>query len=412
MKSGYVIPSDNAPATEEQRDNGKTGATAVDRDECIQRAAQLVPVLQERAGPTEALRRLPEETIEALCRADLLRVVVPPRFGGLGLDFDVMLEVGAELGRGCGSTAWCYGIWASCNWLVGLYPEQTQEEYWATGIDTLCAGSLNPAGATSVSAVDGGYRLSGQWDFASGCDAATWILVPGIGPTSPLIFLLPRSGITIEDTWFTSGLRGTGSKDIIIQDAFVPAHRVLSMVDMQEARTPGRLVQDTANYRFPLFSGLIFVLAAAMVGMAQGAVESFRSTMASKVSGPRGGQVAQLSGVQVRIAGATTEVRTAGRIMQHEINEVLERARRNEMPTLEERLQARCTQAYVATLCVQAVNRVFEGGGAHALFDRSPLQRFHRDVHAASHHAALSWDIWSEQYGRVLLGLEPTNRRF
>jgi 3-hydroxy-9,10-secoandrosta-1,3,5(10)-triene-9,17-dione monooxygenase len=369
-------------------------------------------VLQERAAQTEALRRVPEETIEALCWADLLRVSVPTRYGGLGLDVDVMLDVGAELGRGCGSTAWCYGIWASCNWFVGMYPEQTQEEYWAKGINTLSAGSLNPAGATDVVGVDGGYRLSGQWDFASGCDAATWIVVPGVGPAGPLLFLLPRSDVVIEDTWFASGLRGTGSKDIFVQDTFVPGHRVLSMIDMQEARTPGRLVHDTANYRFPLFSGLPFHLVAAMVGMAQGAVESFQSSMGAKVSGPRGGQVAQLSGVQVRIAEATTEVRTARRIMQDEIAEVLERARRDETATLEERLGVRCAQAYAATLCVQAVNRLFEGGGGHALFDRSPLQRFHRDVHAASHHAALSRDIWSEQYGRVLLGLEPTNRRF
>jgi 3-hydroxy-9,10-secoandrosta-1,3,5(10)-triene-9,17-dione monooxygenase len=79
---------------------------------------------------------------------------------------------------------------------------------------------------------------------------------------------------------------------------------------------------------------------------------------------------------------------------------------------MEGRLQAKCTQAYITTLCVRAVNRLFEGGGGHALYDRSSLQGFHRDVHAASHHAALSWDIWSEQYGRVLLGLKPTNRRF
>jgi alkylation response protein AidB-like acyl-CoA dehydrogenase len=106
------------------------------------------------------------------------------------------------------------------------------------------------------------------------------------------------------------------------------------------------------------------------------------------------------------------EVETARLIMRHDLHEILERARRDTMPTLHERLRARRNQAYVATLCGRAVNRLFDGSGGHALLDTSPLQRFHRDIHAASHHVSLSWDTASEQYGRVLLGLEPTNRRF
>src|SRR5262245_52959676 len=151
------------------------------------------------------------------------RAPVPKRFGGLGLDFDVILTVAAELGRGCGSTAWVYGVWAADSWLVGMYPERAQEEYWATGPNTLCASALNPGGATSLTAVDGGYRLSGQWDFASGCDAATWMLVLGAGAPGVLGFLVPRSDFAIRDTWFASGLRGTGSKDITIEDAFIPS---------------------------------------------------------------------------------------------------------------------------------------------------------------------------------------------
>jgi len=141
-------------------------------------------------------------------------------------------------------------------------------------------------------------------------------------------------------------------------------------------------------------------------------VETFQSYMQKQASAPRGGQMAQLTGVQVRLAEATTEAWTARLIMHNDVHEILERARPSEVPTLEQRVRARRNQAYVATLCLRAVNRVFEGSGGHALFDASPLQRFHRDVHAASHHVSLSWDTASEQYGRVLLGLEPTNRRF
>jgi 3-hydroxy-9,10-secoandrosta-1,3,5(10)-triene-9,17-dione monooxygenase len=384
----------------------------MDREECVRRAAELVPVLRERAPQAEALRRVPQETIDDLCRADLFRGAVPERFGGCGFDFDFILSVAAELGRGCGSTAWCYSNWAGPTWVVGMYPEKAQEEYWATGANTLCASALNPTGATSLTAVAGGYRLSGQWDFTSGCDAATWVLVLGAVPAGVLTFLVPRSDWVIHDTWFASGLRGTGSNDIVIHDAFVPEHRALPVTDLQEARTPGRMVHDMAHYRIPLFSAFSYGLAAPMVGMAQGAVETFQAAMQKQVSAPRGGPMAQLIGVQVRLAEATMEVEAARLIMQHDIHEILARARRDEMPALEERLRARRNQAYVAMLCVRAVNRLFEASGGHALFDASPLQRFHRDIHAASHHVSLSWDTASEQYGRVLLGLEPTNRRF
>jgi 3-hydroxy-9,10-secoandrosta-1,3,5(10)-triene-9,17-dione monooxygenase len=384
----------------------------MDREGLIMRATALVPVLRERAPQAEALRCMPQETIDDLCRADLLRAVLPTRFEGHGLDFDIILDVAAELGRGCGSTAWCYGNWAVTNWVAGMYPAQAQEEYWSSGPNTFCASGLNPAGTTSLTAVAGGYRLSGQWDFASGCDAATWMLIVGAGPPGVLACLVPRSDFTIQDTWFVSGLRGTGSKDIVIHDAFVPEHRALPVADLQDARTPGRVLHDTTNYRLPLFSAGTYALAAPLVGIAQGAVETFQTAMQTKVSAPRGGPVAQLAGVQVRLAEATVEVEAARLIMQHNIQEILERGRRHETLTLEERLRARRNQGYVTTLCVRAVNRLFDGGGGHALFDSSPLQRFHRDVHAASHHVSLSWDTAAEQYGRVLLGLEPTNRRF
>jgi hypothetical protein len=184
----------------------------MDRAELIRRATALVPVLRERAPQAEALRCMPQETIDDLCRADLLRAVLPARCGGLGLDFDIIRDVAAELGRGCGSTAWCYGNWAVINWVAGMYPAQAQEEYWAAGPNTFCASGLNPAGTASLTAVTGGYRLSGQWDFASGCDAATWMLIVGAGPPGVLACLVPRAEFTIQDTWFVSGLRGTGSQ--------------------------------------------------------------------------------------------------------------------------------------------------------------------------------------------------------
>ncbi len=363
-------------------------------------------MLRQRAALTDQLRRQPKETVDDLHAAELMRAPQPKRFGGFDLDYPVVLDVAAELGRGCGSTAWCYSIWASHNWVAGMYPERAQEEYWADSVDTLSSTSLNPSGA-KVTAAEGGYRLSGHWDFSSGCDDASWAMLSGTGSDGLLYFLLPRSDYTIDDTWFVSGLRGTGSKDIMVDNAFVPEHRVLSQVDMAEGRTPGREVHGTPNFRIPLLSMFPYTLAAPIVGMAQGAVEEFEAHMANRVAYTTGEKMAEFAAVQIRLAESAAEIHAARLIMQNDGREVFALAGRQEMPTMGDRARYRRNQAYVAKLCIQAIDRLFEASGGHTIFESSPMQRFHRDVHAAAHHFGLSWDTAAELYGRARLGLEP-----
>jgi 3-hydroxy-9,10-secoandrosta-1,3,5(10)-triene-9,17-dione monooxygenase len=174
----------------------------------------------------------------------------------------------------------------------------------------------------------------------------------------------------------------------------------------------GRLLHDSPNYRISLFSFASYTLAAPILGMAQAAVEHFQTSKRQQTSVARGGDIAGLSTIQMRLAESTAEVWAAQLILQQDIADILGRARRDEEATVMQRLHVRRNQAYVAKLCVRAVNRIFEGSGEHDLYDSSPLQRYHRDIHAASHHVSLSWDTSAEQYGRVTLGLEPTNRRY
>ena len=179
----------------------------------MDRARELVPKLRHRAQRTERLRRLPEETVQDLHATKTLRAAQPTRYGGLGLNFDAVFDVAAELGRGCGSAAWCYSIWASHNWIAGMFPRQAQEEYWAKSHNTLSSTSFNPSRSHVVSD-NGGYRVSDRWDFASGVDSADWMLVVGNAPDGPAMLMVPKTDYVVEDTWFVSGLRGTGSKDV------------------------------------------------------------------------------------------------------------------------------------------------------------------------------------------------------
>ena len=379
------------------------------REELVRRAASLVPTLRERAEETEKRRQALPETVEDLKAAQLITVAQPRRYAGLGLDFDVVFDVAAELGRGCGSTAWCYGIWASHNWLLGLFPEKAQDEYWSDGPNTLSSTSFNHARGSATSA-PGGYRLSGHWDFSSGCDAAQWVLLIANGPEFPMMLLLPRREYAIKDTWFVSGLKGTGSKDILVDDVFVPEYRAVPMPRLREGNAPGRTVHDTANQRIPMQSILPFALASPIVGMARGAVEAFEERIRHGASAREGNPLSQVASYHLRLAESSAEVDAAQLIMRRDCREMFDRARSNELPSIDDRARYRRDHAYVTRLCVRAIDRLFEASGGHALYDSSPMQRFHRDAHAASHHVGLSWDALAEQYGRVRAGLEPDPR--
>jgi 3-hydroxy-9,10-secoandrosta-1,3,5(10)-triene-9,17-dione monooxygenase len=377
------------------------------REELLCRAARLVPVLKERAARTEELRQIPDDTVNDLKRSGLIRIGNPQRYGGWDdVDMDAAYEVGWELGRGCGSTAWCYCLWAVHNWWVGHFPEKAQEEYFATGPDTLFSSGLNPAGG-KAEPIDGGFQLSGRWSFSSGCDAAGWAMVAVLGPGRPGLtwLLLPRDDYEIVDTWFASGLRGTGSKDIAVKDAFVPAHRTLNPDRAGAEDRTGWELHRRNSYRVPLRCIIGWDLVSPLVGIAQGAVDEFSGRLQG-TSGP--GRTAESVPVQMRLAEAAAEVDAARTVHAQVIRGLLERASRGEPFTEVDRARSRRDKAYVVKLCVQAVNRLFEASGAHSVLATDPMQRLHRDAHSLSHHAALGWDVAAEQFGRVALGLPPT----
>jgi 3-hydroxy-9,10-secoandrosta-1,3,5(10)-triene-9,17-dione monooxygenase len=387
-------------------DQGRTIAMdLVDRDDALRRAAALVPVLKERAARTEQLRRVPPETVDDLVGSGLIRIGNPRRYGGNGLDLDVAHEVAWELGRGCGSTAWCYSLWTVHNWWLGHFPERAQDDFFASGPDTVFSSGLNPVNG-KAEPVAGGFRVRGRWSFSSGCDVASWAMVatPGAGPGSLMWLLLPRSDFEIVDTWFASGMRGSGSNDVMVEDAFVPEYRAIDPNRAGEGEWTGWELHGRPSYRVPLRALTGWDLAAPLIGIAQGAVDEFAARVRLSTTP---GKTAESSALQLRLAEASAEVDAARALHRADIRELLEMGARSELPSETDRFRYRRDKAFVARLCVRAVNRLFEGSGARAVMDSEPIQRFHRDAHAASHHAALAWDVWAEQFGRHALGLKP-----
>jgi alkylation response protein AidB-like acyl-CoA dehydrogenase len=376
------------------------------RQQWINTARELLPAIRERAPRAEAGRQVPPETVSELKAAGLMRIPNPPRYGGYSHDIDLMFEIAIDVGRACGSTGWCYAVWSIHNWMVGHWPEQAQEEYFAEGPDVLSSSAFAPTG--KLQPVDGGFTISGRWDFSSGCDSGTWAILGAMGPQGPRMALVPRSDYEIIDTWFVSGLRGTGSKDVVIREAFVPGHRVGALMgDVHDSPAFG--LHGRPSYQLPPMSLLPFTLCSPLVGMAQGALEEFIARLKDK-TGP--GRTAESVALQLRIAESAAEVDAARLLTSATTHTLIERAAGGEQPTGLEQAAVRRRFGYVAKLCVRSVNRLFEAAGGHALYDTDPLQRFHRDVHAGSHQTALGWDGIAEAYGRAELGLPPANGFF
>lgn len=376
-------------------------------EELLRRASNMVPVLKERAARTEELRRVPDESVQDIFSSGLYRIGVPQRFGGIDVDYGLILEAGALLGSGCASTAWCYSLWSAHAWLVGHWPLEAQQDVFGNGPDVLCSSSLNPGRRCTLEKTAGGFRLSGRWEFSSGCDSAAWIMLGADGPDGRLWLLVPRSDYEILDTWFVSGLRGTGSDDIVVEDAFVPDARVLDPEKAGDGDWTGWELHQNDRYRIPVPVLLGWDLVAPIVGIAMGMIEEF-TTRFIGTSGP--GRTAESGGVQLRLSQASAEVDAARALLRDDIREIFNKAHGGERFSILERARFRRDKAFVTQLCLRAINGLFDLSGGHALFDSAPLQRYHRDAQAVAHRDGLIMDLGGLQYGRVALGLEPDGR--
>jgi 3-hydroxy-9,10-secoandrosta-1,3,5(10)-triene-9,17-dione monooxygenase len=398
------------PEVKRQHPSGAGGPP--DFAELLARAEALVPVLRERAGRTEELRRLPDETLDDLHRTGLFRILQPKRVGGSELPFRSIVELVAVIGRGCGSTAWVLANLAAHHWLLGMWSPEAQDEIWGQSPDNLIGSALIfPRGRARP--VDGGYRLTGRWPFSSGVDASSWNLIGAIvndvetGVSEPRIFLLPASDYTIIDTWHVIGLAGTGSKDVAVEDVFVPAYRSLSVSQITGGPNPGSRVNPSVLYQLPAISLFAFCIAGVSLGIAQGAFEYFAETTRTRTSYYTGRNLADFVTLQVHLAEAAVIADSAQALMLTDCEEATRLVTAGTVPSLVQRARYRRDGAYAATLCTRAVDVLFHAAGGGAIYARNPLQRAFRDVHAANAHYVLNWDINGAMYGRVALGLSP-----
>ena len=380
--------------------------------EAVQLASAMVPRLAERAAEAERLRRIPQATIDELHESGLMRLMQPARFGGSELGLDALMNVVTEIAKGCTSTAWVYSNLASHSWNIGQFDLRAQEDVWATDPDALAATGLAfPCGRATP--VEGGYKLSGKWPFASGIDASTWMLVgamtelPGRAPERRF-FLVPQSQFRSLDNWDTYGLTGTGSHDVEVKEAFVPEHRSVSAeVFAAGQNLPGATLYENPLYAMPTFAAFAYVLSIVPIATSKAVVEQFTAAMRARASTYTGSRVAELSSVQARIAEAAACVEFAETVVRRDWQELEAEANQRRYPSMETKLRWKRNVAFAAQLAVRAVDVLMPAAGAGGLTKSAALQRQFRDLHAASSHIGLTWDVHAAAYGQSALGLQP-----
>ena len=383
----------------------------------LERVRALLPALRERARDAERLRRLPEETFKDFQEAGLFRCLQSRRYGGYELDPGTFYQAVMEVGTVCGSSAWILGVVGVHNWHLALFPPQAQDDVWGKDTSVQMSTSLAPTGV--VERTEGGFRVRGRWSFSSGCDHCAWAMLGGMvppvnqgEPPDVRTFLVPRGDYTIEDNWYVMGLSGTGSKDIVIDEAFVPEHRTHALRDAFYLTNPGAVVNDGPLYRLPF--GIVFpnCIASPAIGVALGALAAFREQTKTRVSARDQSRVAEDPFMQYRLAEAASEVDGARDRVLANFAEMMRLARAGEPIPLTQRARYRWDAAKGLDWSMRAVDRLLEASGGRGIFLDNPIQRAWRDVHAMRAHAGNNPEKAAAIFGRSEFGLPPLDLRF
>ncbi len=378
-------------------------------------AKALIPQLRDRASRTEELRRLPPETERDLHDTGLFRIVQPKRVGGSELDYVALVDCADAIGRADASAAWNFANLASHHWMLGMFDKRAQDLVWDKDADALIASSfIFPAGRARK--VDGGYRLRGSWPFSSGVESCEWNMLASVVSSDDeadgveyRIFLLNRNDYKINDTWNAAGLRGTGSNDVEVEDAFVAEPMTVAVSNLAGGPTPGSAVNPNALYALPVFSLFPYVLSGVALGNAQACLDDYVDLALHRASTYNRAKLGDLQSTQIKIAEASSKIDAARLIMRSTCIGAMADARRGHVPDMAAKTRLRRDGAYSVNLCTEAVSLLFAASGARGLFTTGALQRQFRDAHAINSHIAFNFDAAGTNYGRVALGLPSDN---
>ena len=364
----------------------------------------LLPQIRDRADDAERLRVVPESSIKELEQTGFFRLLQPRRFDGLEADPVDFFTAVREIAGACGSTGWVSSVLGVHPWQVALFADEAQQAVWGSDTSTRLSSSYAPTGKAVLT--DGGFRLSGKWSFSSGCDHAQWVLLGGLvfdGDGTVVdfrTFLVPRESYQIVDVWNVVGLRGTGSNDILVEDAFIPEAFTLSMGDTGRCYGPGQEQNPSDLYKLPFHSIFTTTISTPIIGMAYGAYAEHVAMQQKRVRAAYAGEKASLDPfAAVRIARASSEIDAAWALTMNNLREEMALVARGEKIPLSLRLKVRRDQVLGTQRAIDAIDSLFEASGGRALAEGTYLQRAWRDAHAGRVHAANDPERALQMYG-------------
>jgi 3-hydroxy-9,10-secoandrosta-1,3,5(10)-triene-9,17-dione monooxygenase len=378
----------------------------IDHEEIMRRADTIAPMLAEHARECDAARKLTAESMAAVVNAGMFRIPQPRRVGGYELSLRTLADAVTRLSEACPSSGWVLMVMGAHHWCMGSFPEAAQDEVFGDGRDGLVAGTLSWQG--TARAVDGGWRVEGRWQFCSGVDHAHWVILgcADAATRGPLVHVVvPRAELEVDDTWHVMGLQGTGSKDVLARDVFVPAHRAIDTRILFRGTSPHAANQATNLYRLSAEAMLSVSVATAVLGSAKFALQQFIERTKERRVILTGARKAEHGPTQVRLAEAAAEIHSADLLLHDVLGEFDRLMAAGEAFDNNHRMRAKWQAAYAAELCRRAVVRMFAASGAHAVYTPSALQAAFRNINVGAQHASIDFDNSAEAYARARLGL-------
>ena len=366
-----------------------------------------------KAVDAEALGRLPAETTERVKATGVIRLLQPPEHGGYAADPTDFMEAVMALAIADAAVGWGAGVIGVHPWEMAFNDARVLEEVWGQDADTWVASPYAPNGIASPA--DGGFIFNGNWEFSSGTDSCDWIVLGGLVKGQGLVdgipqmyhFLLPRSDYEIvEDSWNVLGLRGTGSKDIIVSDAFVPDYRVLNATKVFDGTAALEAGRDEALYRMPWSAIFPVALSASVVGICEGALACHFQHQATRTS--MLGPMSKNPYLSSRVGEAASEIHASRSQLLYNVSNMYALAQKGTEIPLEMRVASRRDQVRAARRAVEALDDIYIRSGGGATRDEHPLGKWFRDAHTAINHTIFAEDDMYHAYAAMMMGQPPT----
>lgn len=372
-------------------------------EKIMARIDDIGPGLRASASACDEARQLLPESMKAMIDAGLFRTMMPRSVGGYELPLRTFHESVARVSEYCPSSGWVLMVMGGHHHVLGSFPAAAQQEVFGDGRDGLVAGTLSPQGTAEE--VEGGYRVNGRWQFCSGVDRADWVMLGCAKPTGgPFVHVVaPLHEVIVDDTWHVLGMQGTGSKDVLARNLFVPCHRTVSTIEAFVVGTPESRAHATNIFMIPVIEDLAFAGAAAILGSARYALEAFLKHTRARKNVVTGARKAEHVPTQVRAAEASIEIQSAELLLRDGHDEFDRLTAAGQRADLAHIARYQFQAAYVTELCRRAVNRLYEGSGAHAVYRGGAVQTAFRNVNVGAQHASLGFDACAETHGRSLL---------